>query len=49
MAQKKIRPYAINDFIEYLEHAQKLYSKYYEIGTEYTNIAAESEISYEKG
>lgn len=45
---KKIRPYAINDFIEYLERTQKLYLNF-GIDTEYTNIAAESAMTYEKG
>lgn len=38
---KEIRPYTINDFLEYLEEAQKLYSKNYGIRTEIINIAAE--------
>lgn len=45
---KEIRPYTINDFVEYLEKARKLYSKSYGISTERINIAAEQQAPYGK-
>ena len=44
---KEIRPYTINDFVEYLEKTQKLYSKKYEIRTtEKIITAAEPQAPY---
>ncbi len=45
---KEIRPYAINDFVAFLEKTQKLYLKKYDIGNEEICIAAEPCATYKK-
>ena len=48
--KKEIRPYAINDFVEYLEQSPKLYQNYYKTKQQsnYSMVAEASPTKYGK-